>query len=86
MPIFEVAFMVCMTVEALRAALSHIHDLSYVTIRLAGLRLLFLDNSSEGREIGFLVNGSVFTILDDDCMESARLEGERQRLVSTIVK
>jgi hypothetical protein len=86
MPISEVAFEVFMTVEGLRGALSHIHDLSYVTIRLAGLEQLFLNNSSEARALGFLVDGDVFAILNRDFKEMERLVEERERLLNTIIK
>jgi hypothetical protein len=86
MPISEVAFEVFMTAEGLRGALSHIHDLSYVTIRLAGLEQLFLSNSSEARALGFLVDGDVFTILNRDFNEMERLVQERERLLNNIFR
>jgi hypothetical protein len=86
MSISEVAFAVCMTVEGLRAALSHIHDLSYVTIRLAGLRILMSSNSSEARVLGFLVDADPFEILDADAEEAERLAEERDELLAWIMR
>jgi len=73
MTIDEVAFEFLLSVGELRAALSHIDDLSYVTIRLEGMRILFITNSSDARALGFLVDADVFEILDKDAREAKRL-------------
>jgi hypothetical protein len=86
MSIREVAFYLFMTPETLRGALGHIPNLGYVSIRRAGLELLFLNDSLRGAEIGFLVDGSVFEILELDAEESRRLEKEREELLQRFMK
>lgn len=80
MTLDDVAWHVGMKPEMLRAALSHIHDLSYITIRVAGVEALLLSGSTNARALGFLVQGDAFEILELDADEMRRLVTERQIL------
>lgn len=80
----DVAEYVGMQPEVLRANLSHIHDLSYVTIRVAGVESLLLSGSTNARAYGFLVDGDAFEILELDAEEMRRMMIERKSLLMKI--
>jgi hypothetical protein len=86
MSIEEVSWHVRMTPDTLRAALSHINDLSYFTIRDAGVELLLLSGSTNARALGFLVDADAFEILELDEEEMRRFAKERYMLMRWFMK
>ncbi|MDR6871130.1 hypothetical protein J2Y55_002138 [Bosea sp. BE125] len=83
MPIDEVAFRFRLTPTTLRAALGHIVDLSYVTIRLAGLEVMSSFDSCNGLSAGFLINAHWTEILERDAEEYERLATARGLLCAS---
>jgi hypothetical protein len=76
----EVAFHVDHTAYSLARALHHIKPLTYASIRDAGLEVLLEVGSERGRDLGFLVDGSPFDLLELDAAASAGLDHVRRKL------